>query len=53
MSWTLLELAVLTGAVAVAALVGYRVGVRRTRRRRLRAVHIGASAGPSISVERL
>lgn len=53
MTWTLLELAVLTGAVALAALVGYRVGIRRARRRRLRSVHIGASTGPSISVERL
>jgi hypothetical protein len=53
MSWTLPELAVLTGAVALAALVGYRVGLRRVRRRRLRSIRVGPSRGPSISVEHL
>ncbi len=53
MTWTLQELAVLTGAVALAALVGYRLGVWRSRRRRLRSIRVGPSTGPSIAVERL
>lgn len=53
MNWTLLELAVLTGAVVLAALVSYRVGLWRARRRRYRSIHVGSSTGPSISVEKL
>ena len=54
MSWTPQEVAVLMGAVGLAALVGYRVGLWRARRRRqYRSIHVGSSTGPSISVQRL